>query len=72
MAIEIMVDAEYNAEAFWDAMRIAMPELVEELWMFPLWITVTADQWVQIQSVQGFDGGPEHAKFAVLSRPCND
>jgi hypothetical protein len=72
MAIEIMVDAEYNAKAFWDAMRIAMPELVEKLWMFPLWIAVTDDQWAQIQAMPGFARGPEHAKFAVLSRSCND
>jgi hypothetical protein len=71
MSIEIMADIEYNATGFWATMREVMPELTEELLMFPLWIEVTDAQWSQIKAIEGFADGPEHAKFALISRPCN-
>jgi delta-aminolevulinic acid dehydratase/porphobilinogen synthase len=71
MAIEIMASVHRLRCSVWDNMRAEMPELTEELLMFPLWIEVTDAQWAKIQAMPGFADGPDHVKFALIARPCN-
>lgn len=63
--IGIKVDAENNAEAWWEAVREAYPSIAQALTDHGHAV-VAVDIWDQLAALPGFEDGPEHAPTALI------
>ena len=70
-SVAIMADCEYNAELFWENLAEQLPSIAQQLQSGAA--EVDGETWAQIQQIEGFSGGPEHAPHAIIevisSRP---
>lgn len=65
MNVKITADLENNAETFWDALSESFPEIAAQLREAD---TAVVDEktWAAIQSLPGFDAGPDYARNALI------
>jgi hypothetical protein len=63
--ITVLVDQEYTAEYWWDALRERYPAFARVLERNGRAV-ITVTFWKKIASLPGFTGGPEYAPTALM------